>query len=128
MKLSKRVPEQESLYFFLMNFISLRCDNPGMGDSSSYRVPDATDYMLSDSGAGSGYFFGCSSAPPEDSALRFYCHRACLILSEGLTARETALSLGFPDYNLFCRQFRFYTGLYPDEYREWIRRRKDTQH
>lgn len=95
-----------------------------MKDLTGYRVPDITDYILSDSGAGHDYFFISYPGPPEDSALRFYCHQACLKLGEGEDPEKIARKLGFPDYNQFCRQFKEYTGMGPEEYSKWIFCRK----
>jgi len=97
-----------------------------MKDPAGYRVPDITDYMLSDAGAGHDYFFLSSPGPPGDSALRFYCHQACLMLGEGGDPEKIAGKLGFPDYSLFCRQFKEYTGLAPEGFRDWILDRKIT--
>ena len=105
-----------------MIFIRSRGDNRGMKDPSGYRVPDVTDYILSDAGAGHDYFYTSYPGPPEDSALRYYCHRACMLMGGGTSPEDAASSLGFPDYGLFCRQFRAYTGMVPEKFYNWINR------
>lgn len=44
--------------------------------------------------------------------------KAKLLLQEGiLSLKETALSVGFPDYNYFCRTFKKISGYSPTEYK-----------
>lgn len=97
-----------------------------MIDPSGYSVPDITDYILSDAGAGHDYFFRSSPGPPEDSPLRFYCNQACLMLGKGESPDTIARKLGFPDYDLFCRQFRNYTGMTAEKYSEWVLSRQSS--
>ncbi len=107
-----------------MNFIQSSGDNRGMKEPPGYYVPDLTDYALSDSGGGSGYFFSTTRTLPEDSPLRYYFNRACLFLQKGIAPEKTAAHLGFTDYENFALQFRDYTGVSPGEYRNWIIRKK----
>ena len=107
-----------------MNFIQITGDNRGMKEPPGYFIPDLTDYALSDNTEGSGYFFSTATAPPADSAMRYYLNRACLLIQKGLSAENTAATLGFPDYENFTIQFRKYTGVSPGEYRNWIFRKK----
>ncbi len=107
-----------------MNFIKRTGDNRKMKEPPGYCIPDFTDYFLSDSGAGSGYFFPSHQEAPVDSAMRFYMNRACFLLQKGWNSREAAEALGFPEYTFFCEMFRKYTGVSPDRYREWYNRLK----
>ena len=110
-----------------MIFIRRQGDNREMKNPSGYRVPDITDYILSDAGAGHDYFFTSHPGPPEDSPLRYYCHRACLMMAGGAGPEEAASLLGFPDYPLFRRQFREYTGITPERFCKWIHKRQTTR-
>jgi len=110
---------------FLMNFIPSGNDNRGMAERSGYRQPDPCDYILSDLGAGTGWFFPSRPPPPEDAPLRYCLHRACLLLARGTVPREVCRQLEFPGYGLFCRRFEESMGMSPGEYREWVLKRRE---
>ncbi len=90
-----------------------------------YFVPDRFSPLLSEGGG--GIYFSISPFRTEDLTLRVLCGRACLLMQKGLSPEQSLAALDIENTDLFFECFRGYTGMSPEGYALWLRRRAAEQ-